>query len=243
MDFLRNRPFRGTLLCHQDRPLNRTLDAACLRDFHVSPLANIKQPWTPAQPAILLRPDGGDWILKDPIVADLFGGVVAQRNGLPVPALLNGVIERHAGRLAGRDSHVVRRDLAQILVNGYFKKLVDFTLGPVSLASHKTSNGNPEALPLARWQAANGQRISHPRLDMFQPAPFIAALLPLCDGTRDPASLIEAMVEAHRSGRFRIHSNNELVDEPAKVRKVIAGLCQQVLGNLLKLGTVLPKQL
>jgi methyltransferase-like protein/2-polyprenyl-3-methyl-5-hydroxy-6-metoxy-1,4-benzoquinol methylase len=241
MDFLRNRPFRGTLLCHQERTLNRTLDAARMGDFHVSPIASHKQPFTPTQPAILLRPDGGDWILKDPIVADLFTTVMAQRNGLPVPVLLDGVIERHSGRLAGRDSQSVRRELVQILVNGYFKKLVDFTLGPVSLAAHKISKGNPEALPLARWQAAKGERISNPRLDMFQPDPFIAALLPLCDGTRNPASLVEGMVEAHRSGRFQIHSKNELVSEPARVRQVIAGLCQEVIGKLLNLGIVLPK--
>lgn len=243
MDFLRNRPFRATLLCHQDRTLNRTLDAACAGDFHVSPLANLKQPFSPTQPAILLRPDGGDWILKDPTAADLFTTVMAQRNGLPMPALLDGVLERHSGRLAGRDVQAVRRELTQILISGYFKKLVDFSLGPFSQATHKISKGNPEALPLARWQAAKGKRISNPRLDMFQPDPFIATLLPLCDGTRNPASLVEGMVQAHRSGRFQIHSKNELVSEPARVREVIAGLCQEVIGKLLNLGIVLPKQL
>jgi hypothetical protein len=96
---------------------------------------------------------------------------------------------------------------------------------------------------LARLQAAKWQRISNSRLDMFQPDPFIATLLPLCDGTRNPASLIEGMVEAHRRGRFQIHANNEPVSEPAKVRHAIAVLCEQGIGNLVNLGIVLPKQL
>jgi methyltransferase-like protein/SAM-dependent methyltransferase len=36
MDFVRNRTFRQTLLCHQDVPLNRTLKPDCLRGFHVA---------------------------------------------------------------------------------------------------------------------------------------------------------------------------------------------------------------
>jgi SAM-dependent methyltransferase len=243
MDFLRNRPFRGTLLCHQNQTLNRTLDAACVGDFHVSPLATLKQPFSPTQPAILKRPDGGDWILKDPFAADLFTTIVSRRIGLPVPDLIEGLISRHSARFAERDPGAVRADIEKILINGYFKKLVDFTLGPVSQASCKVSQGNPEALPLARLQAAKWQRISNSRLDMFQPDPFIATLLPLCDGTRNPASLIEGMVEAHRRGRFQIHANNEPVSEPAKVRQAIAVLCEQGIGNLVNLGIVLPKQL
>jgi hypothetical protein len=128
--------------------------------------------------------------------------------------------------------------LVQILLSGYFKKLVDFTLGPVSLVSCKASQENPEALPLARWQAAKRQRISNPRLDMFQPDPFTATLLPLCDGTRNPESLIEGMVEAHRRGRFKIYANIEQVTESEKVRQVILRLCEEVIGKLRNLGII-----
>jgi hypothetical protein len=74
---------------------------------------------------------------------------------------------------------------------------------------------------------------------MFQPDPFITTLLPLCDGTRNPASLIVGMVEAHRRGRFQIHANNEPVSKPEKVRQVIAGLCVEVIGKLRNIGIII----
>ena len=137
-----------------------------------------------------------------------------------------------------KDAEVVKSDIGRVLLNGYFKKMVDLIVGPLSV--RHAASINPEALPLARWQASNGLKVSSPRLDMIDADQFVGKFITLCDGTRDRAALIEAMAESLGKHEFILNENNKPIKDPDRARKVIETLYNGVLNNLIQVGIILP---
>lgn len=239
MDFVRNRMFRSTLLCRADNPLTRAIDPACLDSFNVIPLVQLKQPFSEKQQAIFVAPGGGELTVGDVFTADIFSMAIENKGGVSVSKLLEDVAAKHADKLDGKDAAAVKADLGRVLINGYFKKMVDFTVGPI--AKFSPDSLNPQTLPLARWQASLGQRVSSPRLDMLTADPFVAKFITLCDGTRDRGALIEAMVAAHNKKEYQLNENNQPVTDPERAKFIIERLYEGSLQNLENLG-LLPRK-
>jgi methyltransferase-like protein/ubiquinone/menaquinone biosynthesis C-methylase UbiE len=241
MDFVRNRMFRSTLLCRAENQLNRAIDPDCLLPFHATPLVALKQAFSPTQPAIFVGAGGTELTVGDAFTADIFSLAIEHRGRIEVAKLLEEVVAKHSDKLEGKDPKAVRSDLGRILLNGYFKKMVDFTVGPASAAPATASAGKPLSFPLARWQAARGHRVSSPRLDMLTADPFVAKFITLCDGTRDREALISAMVEAHDKKEYQLNENNQPVTDPERAKFIIERLYDGSLQNLENLGLLLPK--
>jgi len=242
MDFVRNRMFRSTLLCHSDRQLARNIDPARLASLQVNPLISLKQNYTSQQPAVFTSTSGNELSVNDPISADLFTRIAAiGRGALPVSQLLDEVFESLLETFQGKDPAAVKSDIARILVQGYFKKMVDFTLGSAGSPAPASSHTNPQTLPLARWQAARGQRISSMRLEMLNADPYVAKLITLCDGTRDKQALIAAMVESLENRDYQLNENNQIITDPKRAGFIIERLYEGSIQNLEQLGLLLPK--
>ena len=241
MDFVRNRMFRSTLLCRSESQLNRAINPECLQGFYVTPFISLKQPFSPTQPAIFTGTGGTELSVGDVITADVFTLAASYRGGKKVSELLDEVVLKHKEKLEGKDPAAVRADLGRILINGYFKKMVDFNIGPVGAVALPASSEKPETLPLARWQASKGQRVSSPRLDMLTADPYVAKLIALCDGSRDRQALIAAMVEAHDKKEFQLNENNQPVTDAKRAKQIIESLYEGSIQNLANLGLLLPK--
>lgn len=235
MDFVRNRMFRSTLLCRAESELKRSIDPACLEPFHVTPLVALKTPFSKNQPAVFVGAAGQELTVGDVFTADIFTLAIERRGQVTAAQILDEVALKHADKLQAKDPAAVRADLGLILISGYFKNMVDFSLGPVGLATPVTTE-NPQTLPLARWQASNGQRVSSPRLDMLNSDPFVAKFITLCDGTRDREALINAMVEAHDKKEYQLNESNKPVTDPERARFIIERLYDGSLHNLKNLG-------
>jgi methyltransferase-like protein/ubiquinone/menaquinone biosynthesis C-methylase UbiE len=241
MDFVRNRMFRSTLLCRAENQLNRAINPECLKDFYATPLVSLKQTYSETQPAIFLAQGGMELTVADPFTADIFSLAIERRGKTSVTQLLEEVAFKHADKLKDKDAAAVQADLGRILINGYFKKMVDFTVGPASGYKTLESSEKPQTLPLARWQASQGHRVSSPRLDMLTADPFVSKFITLCDGTRDRDALIEAMVEAHNKKEYQLNENNQPVTDPERARFIIERLYDGSLQNLENLG-LLPRK-
>lgn len=237
MDFLRNRSFRSTLLCHADNKLIRSVDPATLTDLEVTSLITLKEPWGNKNRAVFLGANGVELTVNDPITAELFTQVAALGSTSKVCRdLLEAVVVALPSSIEIKDAEAARADIGRILINGYFKKMVDLTLGPVSL--RRASGSNPEALPLARWQASKGMKVSTPRLDMINADQFVGKLLTLCDGTRDREAIIQAMAESLENKEFVLNENNKPITDPNRARKVIEALYPGVINNLSQAGII-----
>jgi len=241
MDFVRNRMFRSTLLCHPEAALNRNIDPQCLEGLYVNPLSALKQPWAEGQPAVFVGPGGAEMAMNEPVPAELFSRVAALRGGSrPAAEIIEETATAFSERFAGQDARAVRNDLGRLLIQGYFRKMVDFTLGGPSQRSSAAAEEAPEALPLARWQASRGLRVSSPRLEMLKTDPFVGKFISFCDGTRDRPALVEAMSESLKNNEYQLRENNEPIADHDRARSIIEQLYDGSVVNLRQLGILVP---
>jgi len=240
MDFVRNRTFRSTLLCHSAAQLNRNLDPRRLDGLHVTSLIALKEEPTGGKPAVFTSAGGGELTVNEPITAQVFlhVGRLGKASKL-VDDLVEGVSASMADRFKDLDPAAVKSDLSRVLLQGYLKKMVDFTIG--APGRRTSSSDNPEALPLARQQAARGLRISSQRLEMLNSDAFVSKLITLCDGSRDRAAIIAGMVAAVEAREFQLNENNQPITDPERAKFVIERLYDSAVQNLTNLGLLLQK--
>lgn len=239
MDFVRNRTFRSTLLCHPNSALSRNLSPEKLEGLSVSSLISLKQPFENGNPAVFACAGGVELSANDPLTAEVFSMIAKQgRQARSISEMLDAEIPALIKKLRPNDKAGFRAAIGQIILKGYLKKLVDLTLGPV--ATLKASSPNPEAFPLARWQAANGLRLSTNRLEMLNADSFVAKVVTLADGSRDRAGLISGLVEAVEKKEFQLNENNQPITDPARAKVVIEALTDGAVQNLAVLGLLVP---
>ena len=238
MDFVRNRMFRSTLLCHPEVVLNRNVDPKCLDDLEINSLIALKTPYAEGQPAVFIGVAGNELTVNEPITADLFTRVASLgRGSKPVREIVEETAQAFTEQFQDKDAEAVRNDLARILIHGYFKKMADFTIGS---ASRRTAGEHPETLPLSRWQASRMQRVSSNRLDMLNADPFVAKLITFCDGTRDRGAIIDALIESLHNKEYQLNENNQPIEDIERGRYVVERLYDGALENLGKLGVLVP---
>jgi SAM-dependent methyltransferase len=239
MDFVRNRMFRSTLLCHSSAELKRNVDPKNLDGLYVSTLIGLKQPYAEGQPAVFTAVNGGELNVNDAITADIFTRVANLRGASrPVAEIIDETAAAFAEQLAGKDPQAVRADLGRLLIQGYFKKMVDFAIGPASCRAAAASADHPEALPLARWQASLGRKVSSPRLEMLNTDPFVGKFVTFCDGTRDRGAIIDALIDSLQKKEYQLNENNQPIEDSERARFIIEKLYDGSLENLRRLGVV-----
>lgn len=182
MDFLRNRTFRQTLLCHGDVRLDRQVDPARLEGMHVA---------AAVRPAAA-RDDG----------AAVFLGRGKQELSTRDP-LLRAALDRLAELWPGSapflelvsqgDAAALARQLIRLYVSG----------GPIELhtmapAFVRDVSSRPEASALARYQAFEGAIVTNLRHERVQLGDLERFTVRLLDGSLERAAVAARLEEAIR---------------------------------------------
>jgi len=221
MDFARNRVFRSTLLCHASAPLDRDIDRASLSGLEVTALVTLQKSFSDNEPAVFIGSNGKEIIVTDCDEAGILERLAAAgRHSFPCDELIE---------------ETVGFPIERFLRQSYFRGMIDLTVGPLGISA-ESEKENPCALPLARWQASQGYRVSSHRLDMLQPDPFVEKLIILCDGTRDREALIEALAEAVDKGEIHLQEHGWPVHDPKRVRTLTEKICDGSLEKLRRIG-------
>jgi methyltransferase-like protein len=240
MDFLRNRTFRSSLLCHQEAQLQRNLDAAQLDDMEATALISCKEEGADRHSAVFTAAGGMDFTVANPVSVSLFSHLAKQgRRSIPVAGLLDHALQENPAE-PPRDDDAIRADLGRLLLQGYLKRMVDLYLGATAYPRPAEDPGRPVALPLARWQAARGHKISSPKLEMVSTDPFVGKLITLCDGTRDREAIVREIAAAVEAGDFQLQENGQPVTAAARAAVIVGHLYEGSLANLAELGLLAP---
>lgn len=239
MDFVRNRMFRSTLLCHADSSITRNIDSLKLQDFQATSLITLKQAHNGGQPAVFSHSGGGELTVSDSITAVIFE-TLAQTCRAPreVKALIDELVPVLSQNKKVKDSSTLPGTICQVLLQGYFKKMVDFSLSNHALTP--SGSEKPAALPLARWQAAEGHRLSTTSLNMLTADQFVAKLVTLCDGSHNREAIVSGLIEAVEKKEFVLNENNQPITDPARLKAVVEGLYDGAVQNLANLGLRIP---
>jgi methyltransferase-like protein/2-polyprenyl-3-methyl-5-hydroxy-6-metoxy-1,4-benzoquinol methylase len=216
MDFVRNRQFRATLLCHAERGLVRNVDAARLTGLWFScaaaraagpekPTSAGKMEFRTAAGAIF---HAGSALTQAALIA------LSERWPADVgfDALCQAALEvlPEGERPVGEPKALLAADLLRAFALG----LIEVAVTPVVLTT--TVSERPRASVLARWQAARepfatNQR--HQRVALVAPLRHAMALF---DGESDRAALACAMQRLLDDGTLVMRDGTEAIADPVR---------------------------
>lgn len=182
LDFMKGRRFRQTLLCRAQARPRAGADASAVAGLHLATRLQAEAGPAAAGPRQYRHPSSGNLATADAVLQAMLDACIAGgEQALPVQALLDAARAK-AGSNNSRDQDLART--CDALLQAYAAGLVDLQCDPAGFAARVPEY--PVASPLARVQAADGQRwIASLRLHMLEiPDPTLRRLLLALDGSR-----------------------------------------------------------
>lgn len=215
LDFLRGRPFRRSLLCHQDVSLRRPPSAEQVPALRATALA---KPVTP-QPDVLStavvefrNPDGVSLSTNNPLIKAALCSLFA----VWPSSLTFGELTARVGETLARSPELeaaledrVALVLADALLQCFLANLVELHVHAPTFATE--AGERPRASPLARLQATRNLAITNLRHHRTEVGPFDCAVLRHLDGTLDRAALLDRLAEAGAARELEAGANRELL--------------------------------
>lgn len=245
MDFVRNRMFRQTLLCHEETSLDRTLTSACCDAMHVvSVLQPVAMPVDlpgPA-PAEFRSPAGTIVTAKAALQkAALLALAQASPQSIYFPELVTrarSMIQRQrfdlhdAKTLAGETE-----DLRDSIFKCFCDNLMELHVAAPRFRTRLSER--PLASPLARLQAQPDGYVTtlahrQVKLDVLN-----AHLLRHLDGSRDRPALLQVLNELAANGTVVATQNGHVITAPDTVKSVMEEQLESRLNELAQAGLLL----
>ena len=229
-DFLRNRMFRRSLLCHQRQVPQRHLEPDRIVDMYA---------------AAPLRPSGEVDEEGEHVYAHPHGSTVRVSDPLHRAALeiLN---EAWPGRLPVRElAHQARdragSDVPDALALGLVAKLVldcfaaDIAELRLDEQRYVTRPGaRPSSTRLARVQAATGPVVTNLRHETVTMVDISRSTLRLLDGSRDREQLVRDITERVLAGELSLEHEGVAVTDRERIARLAAATLDEVLDDLAR---------
>ncbi len=234
MDFINNRRFRSTLLCHDHVTLRRNLEAADVDRFFIR--AQIR-PKTPVDLSVETTVEfaGPVNFSTHTRTANAVFAALAEARGQPVFA-------EDLYKATSRKLKNVGPDQVRAVFHESALRL--FLAGGLQLCTEAGDyttrvSARPKACPLARFQAATGSWVTNGRHEPIGLDPFQKTLLPHLTGENDTAAL-RALFLAHiEKGDIKVSlEGNAVKDQTILVQEVDKGI-EQTLAHFAESGLLL----
>jgi methyltransferase-like protein/ubiquinone/menaquinone biosynthesis C-methylase UbiE len=238
LDFLHNRTFRRTLLCHKDVPLNRTPPAHILMDYHLTALARPTTPRSQVDSSAVEKftlDDGSTWSTNVALIkAALMALYDAWPRPLPFRALWSEVQSRLPSLAAqgARGLEYGPPALADAMLRCYLSNLVALHLQPPSFVLEVSAR--PVASPLARIQAATSSRVTNRRHRLVELGDLDRELVRYLDGSRDRAALVEVLVDLAANKVLSVGRGGTMLEDKEEMRGVFSEALEPSLRRLAK---------
>jgi len=215
VDFLRNRMFRQTLLCHDDVQLSRAPSAEILMELKMTAIALPKAPNPDVASDALdeFHHDDSSIRTNNPVIkAALWCLHEARPRSFSFDELWIAVQERlgpgpTADALRGESGRAL---LANDLLQCYLANMLGLLVQVPRFTAE--ASARPVASPLARLQAQQpsaGKFVTtlfHQRAELSD---LDLAILPHLDGSRDRAALLDVLLTAVAEGALKLHKNGQ----------------------------------
>jgi len=236
MDFLRNRTFRQTLLCHKNLQLNRNLEAEVIQNFLIA------SPATPSPEKIDLRP-GINHRFQTPGGAKVETAYPLTKAALkilneywPGAIDLSILIDEATSCLndspvpASADKQADTKVLLEDLLHCYTINVVEFHTWQADFVTELSSK--PLASRLAAYQANNGSLVVNQRHELVKLDAVSKELVKALDGTRDYDKLLEYLTQSAAEGTLVLKENNRNITETQKIKDVLLVAMEKAMPTL-----------
>jgi methyltransferase-like protein len=241
MDFLRNRMFRRTLLCHSSVNLERSLGPDQIHDLYVSTdLRRESESSSPNSyaPEKFTTPSGTTATISNPLLKAALSILEdTSPQAEKVSGLLSQAYEVTSDMLV-RDSKNIQQDaemIARLLLELYSRALVEFRVTPQPYVS--VAGDLPQATPLARWQAENISYVTTMRHTTEQLGDLERRLIVLLNGKNKLSDIQKGMRKLVLDGDVVVeHKGQRMTEETLTddiVRKIVDRGLRQLCGKAL----------
>lgn len=231
MDFVRNRQFRQTLLCHKKVPIERNLNVEMLRNYkirsRIKPVSEIPV-LTDGVEEEFKNQNGASFKATNPLVKAFLQELSsADPEYLPFENALERANRLAADHMDLSDAEQVESNLLMLAFRLYCEQMVDFSIHPISCVT--IPSDKPEVSKLARIQAANGLPITnrYHHTVSFDLLGFKFAQL--ADGTRDREAIIDALVKEAQTDSLNISQSGKMITDVETLEKIIRFRVEQLL--------------
>ncbi|EIJ41307.1 protein related to regulatory domain of methyltransferases [Beggiatoa alba B18LD] len=236
MDFLRNRHFRHSLLCHQQVPLKRAISAERVTNLSVvSSLAEVQSTEIPQGKKCFIN-QSGNLVTDSPIVIAALTYLLEQ---LPRAVPFVELVEQTQTRLPANitaDKEAIFNHIADIILQAYTKGLIELQVGALPFVLQ--AGNKPTVSALARWRVAHGLKLNNLRFENLNlEHPVVGALLPYLDGTRDRNALVTILEGkiADKSLQLNVkQAGQEIQIAPEQLKELLMQALEESLKALAK---------
>jgi methyltransferase-like protein/2-polyprenyl-3-methyl-5-hydroxy-6-metoxy-1,4-benzoquinol methylase len=204
LDYLRNRFFRRTLLCHDDVLIDRQIKPERAFNFYFVSSASRVESDRPGI-ASFKGPDGAQFATDHPLTIAALEHLCEMS---PQPVSFRELLAKAGYRLgltspAAQDAVIAAASLLQAYT--YSLDLIELHIHPLPFLSHLTER--PVARPLSRYQAKNGAEITNMRHERVKPGALGRALIQYMDGTRTRDDLMGIVRGLMAEGALRVDTD------------------------------------
>ena len=216
MDFLYNRTFRQTLICHKEREVNRRLapNGEMMEKFYLASNAQLTTPHAMLSETGVARwkgSDGAEFATDHPVTKQAMAHLLEQ---FPLSVKFADLYKTAMQESYSRnpDDDVQQRDMA--LLSGhllqmfsYSDTLMEFHTIPTRCIT-KIAN-MPKVSRVARWLVQQGySTVSNMRHQRVQLEPLAQLILPLLDGEHSQRALMTHLKSLVESGNITFESTD-----------------------------------
>lgn len=202
-DFVWNRTFRKTVLCHEGLTIPRRPTAEILLSLHASAAVRPNTESISLDPdhvVEFVNPDGVTMSTNSPFVKAMLWELHRYWPGhMPIPVLIERVAESLGSRWK-EDPARGEKVLYQTLLEFFLSGLIDLSTNPVDFVID--AGERPVGLPLARRFARQSEVLPNARHQLSPVSPFDRFVLTHLDGSRSRAELATLLKEAIASGQI-----------------------------------------
>ena len=247
MDFLRNRMFRETLVCHDRVQPNWAVNPDSLRVLHVASAA--KAVTAEGQPlddvpvktedtVSYKSPAGMSMGTNRPLLKACMQVLTGHYPAtLPFEALRKQARELIGGGDAA-DPKQAAEDVQVIaigLLNCYMgSDLVELHGMPISFV--RQPGERPTATPLSRVQAARAPMVTNRRHEVVRLNDLDRHLVPLLDGKNDKAAIVEKLTAIAQTGSLNVQKDGLTIYDEKDLRSALTSIIDQAVANVARMA-------
>ncbi len=232
MDFIRNRRFRSTLLCHADLDISRDLDVNAIAQFHLTTLAFPDKEVTPVE-----IEEG------TPLEFSTGQATLKIRGRIPKTAML--ILAEHSRQPLSYEALCNETMLRSGVPHGeYIREQLNEGLnlmrllfaGMIRISSSKgayttTITDKPEATRMARYQARKGANVTNQRHEPTLLNSAEQILIRHLDGKTGTGELVKKLCRHISCGELRLELDGHEIPASENITAHVALLCKSILEN------------
>jgi len=238
MDFVRNRYFRSTLLCHKEQVLERSIDPGVISKSHlaaqVEPQSEALNFESPTQDLFKDCNGGKEFNVMNPITKV---ALILLNEAWPSSISFQSLCEKALAKLdRSKDDEIYRqyespeRALMTDLMQCYTANVVELRVCPVQFVTEVSNT--PAVTPLARCQAEAGHSITNQRHERVVLIDFAQHVIRFLDGQHDRQSLVDELMTLLDDGVLVMTDKGEKMEDQVQARSNLQTLVDNILEQL-----------